>query len=248
MLDVAAADQIRNSDHVDNNHVDERAMPLLPQTVKCETKRKRKASKQIVNSDGTITETASGKKKCNRLGRKVPKSTASKGRKAEGSASGSDEELQLQPPNDDLELTMDDLMAIAEEFVKVENHTEHQASNRDCGSERFWQDPMTVSSSNNSGCLLDVPYSNPNSSVTLAREEKVITDSGTVDPAQDMLDLFLGPLLKKPLKEENKSFMKDAAFAYEIERLSQNVVSGEEMGPLMKKKSSLKDKVAMFLD
>ena len=63
-----------------------------------------------------------------------------------------------------------------------------------------------------------------------------------------MLDLFLGPLLKKPFEQENRSFIKDMEFAYEFERQSQNTVVGEEIEPLMKKKSSLKDKVAMFLD
>lgn len=118
---------------------------------------------------------------------------------------------------------------------------------------------MTTSSSKNSRCLLDVPNSNQSSSaheltasysssVALASEEIAIIDRRTVDPAQDMLDLFLGPLLKKPVMEENKSFVKDFAFAYEFERQSQNDVVVEEIEPLMKKKSSLKDKVAMFLD
>lgn len=73
--------------------------------------------------------------------------------------------------------------------------------------------------------------------------------SQTGDPAQEMLDLFLGPLLKKPLKEEkNKSIVEGMEFTQEFTRKSQEEFAGEEMIPLMKKKSSLKDKVAMFLD
>jgi hypothetical protein len=142
---------------------------------------------------------------------------------------------------------MSEVGPICLQYVKVEKNGERQASNRECGSER--QVIMTASSCKDSRCLLDVPNSNQSSSAhELASEETVSIDRRTADPAQDMLDLFLGPLLKKPLMEENKSFVKDIAFAYEIERQSQNNVVGEEIEPLMKKKSSLKDKVAMFLD
>lgn len=130
-------------------------------------------------------------------------------------------------------------------------------SDRECRSERIV--PTTVSSSNVSVRLLDAPNGNQSSlteevtashssTVSLASEESAVIDRKTGDPAQDMLDLFLGPLLKKPFEQENRSFIKDMEFAYEFERQSQNTVVGEEIEPLMKKKSSLKDKVAMFLD
>lgn len=130
-------------------------------------------------------------------------------------------------------------------------------SNRECRSERIVT--TTVSSSNVSVRLLDAPNGNQSSpteevtashssTVSLASEETAIIDRRTGDPAQDMLDLFLGPLLKKPFEQENRSFIKDMEFAYEFQRQSQNTVVGEEIEPLMKKKSSLKDKVAMFLD
>ncbi|XP_062172753.1 uncharacterized protein LOC133878220 isoform X2 [Alnus glutinosa] len=226
MLGVAAADETRNSDDVVERAVTkgpEKGVPLQEMDtshfpVKCETKRKRKSSNRDANCEGMITETVSGKKKYNGHGRKVEESAASKRRKAKGS----------DFDDNDVELTIEDLMAIAEEYVKVEKNTEQQASNRECGSER--QVLMTASSSRNSS------------------EEIAIIDRTTVDPAQDMLDLFLGPLLKKPVVEEKKSFVKDIAFAYEFERQTQNNVVGEEIEPLMKKKSSLKDKVAMFLD
>lgn len=114
MLGVAAADQTRNSDDVD-----ERLMPQASHSeekdtsgvnsrfpVKSETKRKRKSSHRDANCDGIITEKVSGKKKYNGRGRKVQESAASKRRKAKG------EEF-----DDDVELTTDDLMAIAEEVV-----------------------------------------------------------------------------------------------------------------------------------
>lgn len=130
-------------------------------------------------------------------------------------------------------------------------------SNRECRSEGTV--PTTVSSSNVSVRLLDAPNGNQSlpteevtashsSTVSLASEEIAIIDRRTGDPAQDMLDLFLGPLLKKPFEQKTRSLIKDMEFAYEFEMQSQNTVVGEEIEPLMKKKSSLKDKVAMFLD
>lgn len=117
---------------------------------------------------------------------------------------------------------------------------------------------MRHSSSNDSGRLLDVPNIYPgslphnlppsdSSNVTGASEEIAIIDVRTGDPAQDMLDLFLGPLLKKS-PEGNKPLVKDMKFTYEFERFNQNNVFGEAAEPLMKKKSSLSEKVAKFLD
>jgi hypothetical protein len=115
MLGVAAADETRNSDDVDERAVTkgpEKGVPLQEMDtshfpVKCETKRKRKSSNRDANCEGMITETVSGKKKYNGHGRKVEESAASKRRKAKGS----------DFDDDDVELTIEDLMAIAEEVI-----------------------------------------------------------------------------------------------------------------------------------
>lgn len=68
------------------------------------------------------------------------------------------------------------------------------------------------------------------------------------DPAQDMLDLFLGPWLKKPIEEEKKkSNVEGMEFTHQFTRTSDEEFSREETVPMMKKKSSLRDKVAMLL-
>lgn len=74
----------------------------------------------------------------------------------------------------------------------------------------------------------------------------------TGDPAQDMLDLLLGPLLKKPKSEEHET----ATFAKEHIALSYTTIKPSTTrkeiwkndAVLTKKKSSLRDKVAMLLD
>lgn len=74
--------------------------------------------------------------------------------------------------------------------------------------------------------------------------------SSTGDPAQDMLDLLLGPLLSQPPKEEKKAdiITDEMIIAHQLKKQNQNVHSNNAAIPLAKKKTSLKDKVAMFLD
>lgn len=85
---------------------------------------------------------------------------------------------------------------------------------------------------------------------SLTSDKTVVNPSRTGDPTQDMLDLFLGPLLKKPLEEEKKVevITDDMVFAHALRKQNQEIVLGDVPVPLTKKKSSLKDKVAMFLD
>lgn len=92
-----------------------------------------------------------------------------------------------------------------------------------------------------------------NSTGTSSGEGTVVNQSRIGDPAQDMLDLLLGPLLKKPAWEENKIGLikEDMTFAGDITKQRQkpqNNIDTEMVVPLTKKKSSLKDKVAMLLD
>lgn len=67
----------------------------------------------------------------------------------------------------------------------------------------------------------------------------------TGDPARDMLDLFLGPLLNKLVDEKKTEVAVSPDFG--IIQNKSDIVR-DEIAPLMaKKKSSLKDKIAMFL-
>lgn len=90
------------------------------------------------------------------------------------------------------------------------------------------------------------------SAETLTGEGVIVNPRMTGDPAQDMLDLFLGPLLKNPLEKDNKKvelITADMRFAHESEKLKENDVCGvEPVSLLAKKRSSLRDKVAAFLD
>lgn len=145
------------------------------------------------------------------------------------------------------------------QYVRTDKNMEQgQASNRKSESESRL--PKTVSHTNESVGFIDVHICDSQSSThnisasyksnsSLKSEQTVINAGITGNPAHDMLDLFLGPLLKKPLEEKKKTefVMEDVAFCPKFELENQNKIVREEIGPIMKKKSSLKDKVAMLL-
>lgn len=122
-------------------------------------------------------------------------------------------------------------------------------------SESKWEFQVT----NEAGTTLDSPCEIKNSldsgkedlsnSTSKTGEGIATSTSRTGDPAQDMLNLFLGPLLSKTLEKEKSKYIVDSAkFTHEFTRQSQDEFGGEERVPLMKKRSTLKDKVSMFLD
>lgn len=86
---------------------------------KCETKRRKsKSDEQDAEFDGIFPETFA-EKKCKGLGRrKVRESDAPKRQKLKGSSCGSDEEQEVRTSTvDDVELTVEDLVIIAEEVI-----------------------------------------------------------------------------------------------------------------------------------
>ena len=143
------------------------------------------------------------------------------------------------------------------QYVKgYEDKKRQETSVRQCESK--WQFPAK----SESGPNLDFCCENTkpsfssretlcNSTPTTTSELITTSTSQTGDPAQDMLDLLFGPLLKKPLEKEeekNKSLVGGLESTSEFTRKSKDDLVGEEMFPLMKKRSTLRDKVAMLLD
>lgn len=135
---------------------------------------------------------------------------------------------------------------------------QHKPNSKECELESEF--PATNFSRNETGGSLDAAeryrrspaqdtVTSLNSTMISAGEGVVSHPRRTGDAAQDMLDLFLGPLLKKP-QEEKKQFefvLDDMKFSHKFKEQDQSDVV-EEMVPLTKKKCSLKDKVAAFLD
>ncbi|KAK3222476.1 hypothetical protein Dsin_009501 [Dipteronia sinensis] len=160
----------------------------------------------------------------------------------------------------DAELTVQDLLSIAKEYVEADAVTaEVQSSTTHFESQNQLLTTIAVekdskgsfAAPNNSvrTSLTHPTTASCNSASSLTGENCLLSAATTGDPAQDMLDLFLGPLLKKPIQQEKKTEFtaNDMVFSNKLQKLSQSDVREEIVYP-MKTKSSLKDKVAMLLD
>ncbi|WOL09793.1 hypothetical protein Cni_G18546 [Canna indica] len=224
--------------------------------------RKRKASTSLTNhgvSKTSIQEAEGGPTTVDNGA-----TTKTRGRKSKRTKN---DEMVCSSINDnEVELTVDDLVHIAEEYVNADRQKQLQCSNaREQIYERSPKSSListTVSraaplqpSGSNQALSRCTTMSNSNSS---ALEEKnrnteiLTTDiPRTGDAAQDMLDLLLGPLLKKPKSEEHVKQAVDIEsmiLAHKHNKPStsrKEILKGEALPT--KRKSSLKDKVAILL-
>ncbi|KAK9091430.1 hypothetical protein Sjap_024607 [Stephania japonica] len=199
-----------------------------------------------------------------------------KGRKSKSCELGNGEGERAESVSgyEEEELTVEDLMSIAEEYVKKADNDEdnskyHRTDARGSSRPVFNEHESEVSTeaahaievSKRRTASSSTSLSNFTCSIDLTRdgaakgneEAQSIMDAGfsqriTGDPTQDMLNLFLGPLLMQPPVEERRleDVEKDITLHSELrkkEALQEKVV------PLVaKKRSSLKDKVTLFLD
>ncbi|XP_028188284.1 uncharacterized protein LOC114374792 [Glycine soja] len=212
---------------------------------KCEVKGRKKLDQQ----EGKVTQK---KRKGDKSKDRDKRSSIKKRKKLEDPSHGC---YDVNPVRDDaMDLTVEDLMAIAEQYVKdYENKDRKERSSRQRESKWQFQDTNETGTTLDSSCENRISSGSGRedlSNSTSTTGELIATStSQTGDPAQDMLDLFLGPLLRKTLeKEKIKSVVENAKITHEFSRQSQDKLAGEEMVPLMKKRNTLKDKVAMFLD
>ncbi|XP_062112934.1 uncharacterized protein LOC133824083 [Humulus lupulus] len=194
----------------------EKGLQSLDVLVKCRTKKRKLKAKQVnADSDTDISEDEQDKKS-NRTRRKMSKPASQKRGKTKKFGLNSIEELDIQPlsEGDDFELTVDDLMTIAEEYVRANKDTEQEQEGKGKSDSRS-RPSTTVSSSKESKDCKRSSATNDNISSFIqtsttndfsasckandsssATEEIGIKAGGTGDPAHDMLNLFLGPLLR----------------------------------------------------
>lgn len=236
---------------------------------KCRTKRRKQRAKQAdVDSENKVSEKVP-EKKYNRTKRVSSVSASRNKPKTKDFGFQSIDKLEIRPlsEDEDVELTVEDLMTIAEEYVQAEankNMDQEEAAKRIC--EPRIRPPVMVSSRNESKDFNDArsatddtsaSYYQTSATLDISAPHKsnsstkniAINARATGDPAQDMLDLFLGPLLRKPSEEKKTdSVVENAAFSQDFGIQSENNTVREVIAPPVKKKSSLKDRVAMFLD
>ncbi|XP_057748685.1 uncharacterized protein LOC130967713 [Arachis stenosperma] len=217
---------------------------------KGEAKRKRKSSQGDGSSGSTIQKKNN---KGNGPMDQARKSSRKKCRNLEDHRRDSTDVIPGQASDDenDLELTVDDLMTIAEQYVK-----EHEYKKRQEKSNRQGESKSQIPTKSEPGSALDscckntkTPSSSRETLCGSTRPGKLITTSTfqQVNPAKEFLEMYFGfkPLEKE---EEKQSVVHNLEFTYECTRQSQDDHVGEEVVPLTKKRSTLKDKVAMFLD
>ncbi|CAK9324093.1 unnamed protein product [Citrullus colocynthis] len=231
--------------------------------LKCESK-KRKGRKlkssQIEEAKDADDPEAVPEKKSNRLRRRPLSSSLEKRKRPRNSGSISNLDIQVQPPgDDDMELTVEDLMVIAKEYVEAEEirddkrkiYGERESSriNQRTSYTRNQSEGSFNTNNDSKQIAMDLNTSIPHDSTANSGGEKVDAGVRTMgDPAKDMLDLFLGPLLKKSVEIEQSKFRRtDVQFSFDLK--SQNQRHNDNVGvvSVMKKKSSLRDKVAIFL-
>lgn len=196
-------------------------------------KKKRNFIEQDGDSGGCVIRNGD-KEKTERPPRK-PKS------KTKASSTENGEKIE-----NDEDLTMEDLMSIAKEYVNVDEFVATTQSSLKGQSEEITE--LQVSCHGSQYATMENKELVP--SRVSKTKEIIVEPNMSGDPTQDMLDLFLGPLLKRTQEEEKKTNLisEEMSFAYEIKKQKHSVVVREEHAPLTKKKSSLKEKVAMFLD
>ncbi|KAL3522873.1 hypothetical protein ACH5RR_015707 [Cinchona calisaya] len=209
--------------------------------------RERKQSRsEVVNHDVDINVDVAVKKK-KRRGRIKMNPEVENNEDVEGGVENGEDE----------DLTMDDLMTIAKEYVQEGIDTKLDVSSK--RGHMAGSQSEDIDQSGNSGTFprgnrrsfedhASSSCSAPTANPTHVADGFKPAMSG--NPTQDMLDLFLGPLLKKTQEQDKEGGLiaEETKFTYEAKRQHRSGVLGEEPVVLVKKKSSLKDKVAMFLD
>ncbi|KAJ1694078.1 hypothetical protein LUZ63_010776 [Rhynchospora breviuscula] len=157
--------------------------------------------------------------------------------------------------DDETDLTVDDLVSIAEEYVNADKHKQEQrasATTTENGPAKNASKPLLGPSITKG--LLKCSTNTPSpdfSDYAIGENPTNVPKSG--DPAQEMLDLFLGPLLRKPppVKEPAVESVDEVCSISLVKTCDHAVYregnAVEETETLAKKKSSLKDKVSMFL-
>ncbi|KAL8208178.1 hypothetical protein R6Q57_007590 [Mikania cordata] len=212
--------------------------------VKCETKRKKRRTveKGVIEYHDPDQEVGFDKRKQGRDKGKVEESDPSrkKNKKNYEFDSGNEDHASSCDESDD-DLTMDDVLSIAKEFVENDK------------SDAGQQKPLEVRKLRSKSTTY---VTSPVHEETNSHHEPVETTSKitladsqmTGDPAQDMLDLFLGPLLKKPIVKDETSLTRDITVPLEIKSQQHAAVISNKPVTLTKKKSSFRDAVAMLLD
>ncbi|XP_015169827.1 uncharacterized protein [Solanum tuberosum] len=161
------------------------------------------------------------------------------------------------PKTDDEDLTVEDLMHIAEEYAGDADEDlmsiakEYVNENEQATSGKGKSGPTEDAISMSIGSLSEVDNQSLRRETNfdcISIQERTIEDASpklntSENPTQDMLDLFLGPLLKKTHEEKRVELVREEmSLARDLNKKTRSNPS-EDRPVMVKKKSSLKDKM-----
>ncbi|GKE07418.1 hypothetical protein Tco_1399436, partial [Tanacetum coccineum] len=193
--------------------------------VKCGTKRKKREAvdKDVIDSRDLEKDDIVEKRKRGTVGARGV-SRKKKGKDCELDSGIEIQGLSSDEEEDDDELTMEDMLMIAKEFVEnnKSGNGRQQPSERQCEvkkkSSHIFSSITRTSpiAPHDTGTHQIKEAASHRDSVENTSEVTLTDFKTTDDPAQDMLDLFLGPLLKKPIRKEETSSIEDVVIPREI--------------------------------
>ncbi|XP_068646416.1 uncharacterized protein [Aristolochia californica] len=173
-----------------------------------------------------------------------------------------------QGSEDEVDLTVDDLMSIAQEYVTADKEKEStnaaleelepKSTYKKTSNTSTYESRCSIQATGSISGVSTCSMMEPTTNVAEKLKERATGKSilanvnRTGNPKVDMLDVFLGPLWNKSSADESEldKISNNITFPQESDEPigSQVLVNGKMPSPVMKKKSSLKDKVAMYFD
>ncbi|XP_031475382.1 uncharacterized protein LOC116247363 [Nymphaea colorata] len=251
--------QVEQSEHVSGGTKKNLVLPPVKDANGNTVKRIRKSSKRIIENENVVQQHEDvherKKKRESVITGEENNAQNLKRRSKTYGCSGLDSSARLpssQSCSSDVELSLDDLVTIAEEYVReeAEKDGEKEAGNglpSKSSSSQLISRHVTKSEAGHIGMDFIKKRSIVNDGLPIENMQctaPVITGNA----AEDMLNIFLGPAVWKPREHKKLELAEYILQSHKLsENLNKGTVEGEE-APVMKKKGSLKEKIAMFLD
>ncbi|MED6172718.1 hypothetical protein PIB30_052630 [Stylosanthes scabra] len=138
------------------------------------------------------------------------------------------------------------------QYIKEHEHKKRKEKpDRQCESKSQFPTKSESGAALDSCCKNTKPPSSSRETLHGSTGPGELTTAGTfqqANPAKEFLELYFGHKLVEKEEEQNSSVVHNLEFTHEVTKQSQDDHVGEEVVPLTKKKTTMKDKVAMFLD
>lgn len=183
--------------------------------------------------------------------RKASEGAAQKNSRKRKLGNANSEASSPETIDDEIELTVEDLVSIAEEYVNADEQKQHELENAKTARHYDHTSCHTISTECTAITRNASPSEHGQDESSNHQELECRSFKMTGDIVQDMLNVFLGPLLSKPasasyVKEPDPVESVTTTIYHVPEKKDWRSEVPRQGEPVVKKKSSLKDKVALF--